>query len=70
MENRYRKTKTTISLINYHFIFCPCYRGKVFSNVDGLEEMFKTLVREKCKELDIEVIAIERDYVESQKTRY
>ncbi|MCB2356646.1 IS200/IS605 family transposase, partial [Clostridium estertheticum] len=25
MENKYRTTKTTVSLINYHFIFCPRY---------------------------------------------
>ncbi|MBP1529965.1 MAG: IS200/IS605 family transposase, partial [Erysipelotrichaceae bacterium] len=23
MNNDYRKTKTTVSLINYHFVFCP-----------------------------------------------
>ncbi|MCB2351686.1 IS200/IS605 family transposase, partial [Clostridium estertheticum] len=30
MENKYRTTKTTVSLINYHFIFCPRYRRKIF----------------------------------------
>ncbi len=61
MENKYRKTKTTVSLINYHFVFCPRYRRKIFLTIDGLEETFKTLVQEKCKELDIEIIAIECD---------
>ncbi|MBE5091553.1 IS200/IS605 family transposase, partial [Bacillus cereus] len=23
MMNDYRRTKTTVSLINYHFVFCP-----------------------------------------------
>ncbi|MCY9774255.1 IS200/IS605 family transposase, partial [Paenibacillus larvae] len=25
----YRRTATTVSLINYHFVFCPRYRRKV-----------------------------------------
>ena len=28
MENNYRYTNTTVSLINYHFVFCPRYKGK------------------------------------------
>lgn len=60
MENNYRKTQTTVSLINYHFVFCPRYRRKVFL-IPNVEERFKTLVKEKCKELDIEIIAIECD---------
>ena len=28
MENNYRHTNTTVSLINYHFVFCPRYKGK------------------------------------------
>lgn len=60
MENKYRRTQTTVSLINYHFVFCPRYRRKVF-NIEGLEDRFKTLVKNKCKEMDIEIIAIECD---------
>ncbi|ENY8962993.1 UNVERIFIED_CONTAM: IS200/IS605 family transposase [Clostridioides difficile] len=60
MENKYRKTQTTVSLINYHFVFCPRYRRKIF-NIEGLEDRFKTLVKNKCKEMDIEIIAIECD---------
>lgn len=60
MENYYRHTKTTISLINYHFVFCPRYRRKVFL-IPKVEERFKTLVKEKCKEMEIEIIAIECD---------
>nr|MDD5837547.1 IS200/IS605 family transposase [Eubacteriales bacterium] len=26
MKNEYKHTKTTVSLINYHFVFCPRYR--------------------------------------------
>ncbi|MCC0740650.1 IS200/IS605 family transposase, partial [Clostridioides sp. ZZV14-5902] len=60
MENKYRRTQTTVSLINYHFVFCPRYRRKIF-NIEGLEDRFKTLVKNKCKEIDIEIIAIECD---------
>lgn len=60
MENKYRKTQTTVSLINYHFVFCPRYRRKIFL-IPNVEERFKTLVKEKCKEVNIEIIAIECD---------
>ena len=32
-NNKYKHTKTTVSLINYHFVFCPRYRRKIF-NID------------------------------------
>ena len=31
MGQEYRRTATTVSLINYHFVFCPRYRRKVLS---------------------------------------
>ena len=58
--NEYRRTNTTVSLINYHFIFCPRYRMKIFL-IPNVEVRFKTLVKEKCKDLNIEIIAIECD---------
>jgi len=60
MENNYRYTNTTVYLINYHIVFCPRYRRKIFL-IHSVEERFKTLVKEKCKELEIEIIAIECD---------
>ena len=54
MENKYRHTNTTVSLINYHFVFCPRYRRKIFL-IPNIEE------RIKCKELEIKIIAIECD---------
>lgn len=60
MKNKYRKTKTTVSLINYHFVFCPRYRRKIFL-ISNVEDRFKTLVKEKCKELEIKIIVIECD---------
>ena len=60
MENNYRHTNTTVSLINYHFVFCPRYRRKIFL-MPRVEERFKALVKEKCEEIEINIIAIECD---------
>ncbi|MFB5590221.1 IS200/IS605 family transposase [Bacillus cereus] len=60
MMNDYRRTKTTVSLINYHFVFCPRYRRKIFLNTK-VEERFKELVQEICGELDISIVAMECD---------
>ena len=60
MENNYRRTHTTVSLINYHFVFCPRYRRKIFLRND-VETRFKQLVREICEELEITVITLECD---------
>ena len=60
MKNKYRHTNTTVSLINYHFVFCPRYRRKIFL-IPNVGKRFKELVKIKCKELEIEIIAIECD---------
>ena len=53
-------TLTQVSLINYHFVFCPRYRRKIFL-IPRVEERFKALVKEKCEEMGINIIAIECD---------
>ena len=58
--NEYRRTKTTVSLINYHFVFCPRYRRKIFL-IPNVEERFKECVKCVCDEMEIEIIAIECD---------
>ena len=60
MKNEYIKTKTTVSLINYHFVFCPRYRRKIFLRRD-VENRFKELAAEVCSILNIEILAIECD---------
>ena len=60
MINDYRRTKTTVSLINYHFVFCPRYRRKIFLNTK-VEERFKELVQEICGEMDVAIVAMECD---------
>lgn len=37
MENQYKRTTTTVSFINYHFVFCPRFRRKIF-DIPGVEE--------------------------------
>lgn len=58
MKNEYRRTKTTVSLINYHFVFCPRYRRKLFL-IDGFEARFKELVTQICEQNDIVILAME-----------
>jgi putative transposase len=58
--NQYRRTSTTVSLINYHFVFCPRYRRKIFLNTE-VEERFKELVEEVCEALEIVIVALECD---------
>ena len=58
MKKVYRKTKTTVSMVNYHFVFCPRYRRKIFL-IDGVEARFKELVHQICEQNDIDVLALE-----------
>jgi len=60
MENIYRRTNTTVSLINYHFVFCPRYRRKIFL-IPNVEERFKFMVNFVCEEMEIKIVAIECD---------
>ncbi len=58
MKNIYKHTRTTVSLINYHFVFCPRYRRKIF-NIPGVEERFKELTVQACEAHGIEILALE-----------
>ena len=57
MGQEYRRTQTTVSLINYHFVFCPRYRRKVL--IGEVEKRFKELLQEICKENDFIIVALE-----------
>ncbi|WP_243526969.1 IS200/IS605 family transposase [Bacillus pseudomycoides] len=58
--NEYRRRHKTVSLINYHFVFCPRYRRKIFLRAD-VEEHFKQLVQKICEDLEIIIVALECD---------
>ena len=64
MKEKYKTTKTTVSLINYHFVFCPRYRRKIFE-ISGVEERFKELTKIECEANNIEILAMEchKDHV-------
>lgn len=55
--NKLKRTRA-VSMINYHFVFCPRYRRKIF-NIQGVEDRFKELVRELCSEIGIDILAME-----------
>lgn len=58
MKKDYRRTKATVSMINYHFVFCPRYRRKLFL-IDGFEARFKELTTQICEQNDIVILAME-----------
>ena len=58
MKRDYRRTATTVSMVNYHFVFCPRYRRKIFL-IDGVEARFKELVRQICEQNDFDILAME-----------
>ena len=64
METIYFRTQTTVSFINYHFVFCPKYRRKIFL-IPHVEERFKSLTGKICDELQIEILDMEchKDHV-------
>jgi putative transposase len=42
MGQEYRRTTTTVSLINYHFVFCPRYRRRVL--IGAVAERLKQVI--------------------------
>ena len=64
MNTEFFRTATTVSLINYHFVFCPKYRRKIFL-IPNVETRFKELTQQICDKLGIQIIAMEchKDHV-------
>ena len=58
-----RHDRHTVSLLTDHLVFSPKYRGKVLEG--EVAEAAEEIIRETCKELDIEVIdmAVNVDHV-------
>ena len=58
-----RHDRHTVSLLTDHLVFSPKYRGKVLEG--EVAEAAEEIIRENCKELDIEVIdlAVNVDHV-------
>lgn len=47
-------------MLNYHFVFCPRYRRKIFLN-QNVENRFKELTNEICKKHSLDILALECD---------
>ena len=58
MDDQYRPTTATVSLINYHFIVCPRFRHRIF-DISGVEERFKEMVSFIYKKNAILILAME-----------
>ena len=56
--DKYLKTATTVSFIQYHFVFCSRYRRKIF-DISHVEDRFKELTRQTCQKQGIEILAME-----------
>lgn len=50
----FRHDRHTVSLLTDHLVFSPKYRGKVLEG--EIAEAAEEIIRENCKELDIEII--------------
>ncbi|HEY3424944.1 MAG TPA: IS200/IS605 family transposase [Negativicutes bacterium] len=57
MGQEYRRTQTTVSLINYHFVFCPRYRRKAL--IGEVEKRRKELLALICQEIEVNIVALE-----------
>lgn len=57
MTQEYRHKTTSVSLSNYHLIFCPKRRRKVL--VNAVKVRLDTLIRETAAALDCTVLALE-----------
>ncbi|MGB5633807.1 MAG: IS200/IS605 family transposase [Waterburya sp.] len=56
MNQSYRRTNTTVSLINYHFIWIPRRRRKVL--VGAVKNRVVEFIYEKTNELDCKVVSL------------
>lgn len=63
MSQPYRRSETSVFLLNYHFIWCPKRRRKILGGF--IAARLETLLRETATELGCEVIdlAIQPDHV-------
>ena len=57
MGQKYRHGHTSVTLINYHFVWCPRRRRKVL--IGAVERRLKELIYESVKSIDVEVVALE-----------
>ena len=51
MGQVYRHKNTSVTLINYHFVWCPRRRRKVLKGL--VEQRLKALIHEACQDSDL-----------------
>ena len=56
MGQKYRHKHTSVSLVNYHFVWCPRFRRKVLAG--PVEARLRELIREAAAQLDLEILAL------------
>ena len=56
-ENQYKRKNTSVSLINYHFVFCPKRRKRVL--VNEVSRKLEEIIYQKAKKLECDVLALE-----------
>jgi putative transposase len=57
MPQEYRHTTTSVSLINYHLVWCPKRRRRVL--VNAVQARLDAMIHEVAAELDCTVLALE-----------
>jgi len=57
MSQEYRHSNTSVSLINYHFVWIPRRRRPVLKG--SIAKRLRILLQQKTKELDIKIVALE-----------
>ena len=57
MSQSYQHNKSSVYLLNYHFVFCPKRRRKVL--IGKVRERLIVLLTEKAKELEWGIVALE-----------
>ena len=58
MNNIDRKNNINFSTIQYHLVFCPRYRRKIF-RIDGVETRFRELVSQICEQKKYHIVLLE-----------
>ncbi len=56
-QKKFTKKQTSVTLINYHFVFIPKRRKKIL--IGDLAKRLEDLLYEKAKELALEILALE-----------
>ncbi|OKY77233.1 MAG: REP element-mobilizing transposase RayT [Candidatus Methanohalarchaeum thermophilum] len=56
MPRGYSRERTSVHLLNYHFIWCPKYRKKVLKG--EVKKRLRELIQEKANELGLKILKL------------